>query len=98
MKTAIERKAYPIHEKCAVKITKHGRGPANDYGRRFRYDAQGVLPQCNIKERALLMFMRLTLAFIFHRGTMSCAAASCSIGSQPVHRGEVTRETRWLTT
>ncbi|MFN7317900.1 MAG: hypothetical protein ACK5S6_00190 [bacterium] len=42
MKTAIERKADPIHEKCAVKITKHGRGPANDYDRRFRYDAQGV--------------------------------------------------------
>ena len=59
---------------------------------------KGYLAQCNIKERALLMFMRLTLAFIFHRGTMSCAAASCSIGSQPVHRGEVTRflaQVRW---
>jgi hypothetical protein len=59
---------------------------------------KGYVAQCNVNERSLLMFMRLILAFIAHRGAMSCAAASGSIGSQPVHRGEITRflaQGRW---
>lgn len=59
---------------------------------------KGYLAQCKIKDRALMMFMRLVLAFILHRGRMSCSAAAGSICSSTVHRGEVTRflaQVRW---
>lgn len=59
---------------------------------------KGYLAQCNVKERALMMFMRLVLAFILHRGRMSCSAAAGSICSETVHRGEITRflaQVRW---
>ncbi len=37
------------------------------------------------------MAMRMVLAFILHRGRMSCSAAAGSICSDSVNRGEVTR-------
>lgn len=52
---------------------------------------KGYLSRCNVKEQALIMFMRMVLAFILHRGRMSCSAAAGSICSEAVHRGEVTR-------
>ena len=42
-------------------------------------------------EVARTMALRLVLAFITHRGRMSCSAAAGSIASEPVHRGELTR-------
>lgn len=62
------------------------------------YLLKGYLAQCKLKERALMMFMRMVLAFILHRGRMSCSAAAGTICSAPVHRGEVTRfltQARW---
>lgn len=40
---------------------------------------------------ACVMALRLVLAFIMHRGRMSCSAAAGSIGAEPIHRGELTR-------
>lgn len=52
---------------------------------------KGYLSQCKVKERTLMMFMRMVLTFMLHRGRMTCSAAAGSISSEPVHRGEVTR-------
>lgn len=35
--------------------------------------------------------MRLILAFIMHRGRMSCSAAAGAIATEPIHRSELTR-------
>ena len=42
-------------------------------------------------EAARTMCLRLVLAFIMHRGRMSCAAAAGSIATEAIHRGELTR-------
>ena len=47
------------------------------------YSALGDLAQT--------MVLRMVLAFILHRGRMSCSQAAGSIGSHTVHRGELTR-------
>lgn len=52
---------------------------------------KGYLGQCGIKDRDATMFMRMILAFIFHRGSMSCSAAAGAISSDPVHRGNISR-------
>jgi hypothetical protein len=49
------------------------------------------LANCDLNELALKMVMRVVLAFIMHRGRMSCSAASGSIASERIHRGELTR-------
>jgi hypothetical protein len=49
------------------------------------------LSNCGLKELALKMVMRVVLAFIMHRGRMSCSAASGSIASERIHRGELSR-------
>lgn len=43
-----------------------------------------------LNHSAQLMVCRLVLAFILHRGRMSCSAAAGIIASQPAHRSEVT--------
>jgi len=40
---------------------------------------------------ARLMVMRMALAFICRRGRMSCSQAACSISTEPIHRGQLTR-------
>lgn len=40
---------------------------------------------------ARLMVMRLVLAFLLHRGRMSCSRAAGAIRSEPVHRSQLTR-------
>ncbi len=52
---------------------------------------KGYVSQCIDKEHIQLMAMRMVLAFILHRGRMSCSAAAGSICSDSVNRGEVTR-------
>jgi hypothetical protein len=49
------------------------------------------LSDCGLKELAEKMVMRVVLAFIMHRGRMSCSAAAGTIASEPIHRGELTR-------
>jgi len=44
-----------------------------------------------LKDFAQLMVCRLVLAFILHRGRMSCSSAAGVIASQAVHRSQVTR-------
>ena len=47
---------------------------------------------------AQAMLLRVVLAFIMHRGRMSCSAAAGSIASEPIHRGVLTRfmaQPRW---
>lgn len=44
------------------------------------------------------MIVRMLIAFIFHRGRMSCSQASGAIRAEPVHRSQVTRflnRSRW---
>jgi len=53
-----------------------------------------------LKDFAQLMVCRLVLAFILHRGRMSCSSAAGVIASQAVHRSQVTRflsRPRWQT-
>ena len=42
-------------------------------------------------ESARLMVMRMMLAFMLHRGRMSCSRAGGAIRTEPVHRGQITR-------
>src|SRR6056297_21963 len=49
------------------------------------------LAHCDLKPLARTMMMRIVLAFIMHRGRMSCSAAAGVIASEPIHRGELTR-------
>ncbi len=49
------------------------------------------LGHCEVKPRARAMMMRVILAFIMHRGRMSCSAAAGAIAADPIHRGELTR-------
>jgi hypothetical protein len=44
-----------------------------------------------VKELARNMIFRVVIAFITHRGRMSCSVAAGSVASDPVHRGELTR-------
>lgn len=44
-----------------------------------------------LSEVARLMVMRMVLAFILHRGRMSCSQGAGSIRSQGIHRGQLTR-------
>ncbi len=44
-----------------------------------------------VSEYARLMVMRMVLAFLLHRGRMSCSSAAGMIASRPMHRGQVTR-------
>lgn len=54
-------------------------------------DLKGFLVHTGLNELARTMVLRMVLAFIMHRGRMSCSAAAGSVASQPVHRGELTR-------
>jgi hypothetical protein len=52
---------------------------------------KGFLAETRLNQLARTMLLRLVLAFIMHRGRMSCSAAAGSIASEPIHRGELTR-------
>lgn len=52
---------------------------------------KGFLASSGLKHVAQAMVLRMVLAFIFHRGRMSCSQAAGSIASDPVHRGELSR-------
>ncbi|MCA9194932.1 MAG: transposase [Planctomycetales bacterium] len=52
---------------------------------------KGFLSETMLNQFARTMLLRLVLAFIMHRGRMSCSAAAGSIASKPIHRGELTR-------
>lgn len=54
---------------------------------------KAFIGQTGLKSLAMAMMMRVVVAFIMHRGRMSCSAAAGVIASEPVHRGELTR---WL--
>ena len=44
-----------------------------------------------ITDSGYSMVMRMMLAFMLHRGRMSCSWAGGAIRSEPVHRGQITR-------
>lgn len=52
---------------------------------------KGFVAMTGLKPLAQAMLLRVVLAFIMHRGRMSCSAAAGSIASDPIHRGELTR-------
>jgi hypothetical protein len=49
------------------------------------------LGKTKLSALAQLMVMRMVIAFIFHRGRMSCSQSAGSIASQSIYRGELTR-------
>lgn len=49
------------------------------------------LAKTQVKDLVHTMMLRMVLAFVMHRGRMSCSAASCSIASEPIHRSDLTR-------
>jgi len=49
------------------------------------------LAQSGLRCMARQMLLRMVLAFIMHRGRMSCSAAAGSIATEPIHRGQLTR-------
>lgn len=54
-----------------------------------------------LHEFAQAMVMRMVLAFLMHRGRMSCSSAAGMIASEPMHRSQVTRflaRPRWQST
>lgn len=84
--------------KSLLNLTKHGKGPAMIIVADSVKSLKGYLSQSKLKERARMMIMRIVLAFILHRGRMSCSAAAGIICSEPVNRGEISRflpQARW---
>jgi hypothetical protein len=62
---------------------------------------KGFVAQTGLGELARKMVLRMVIAFIMHRGRMSCSAAAGSIASESIHRGELTRfmaRRRWQKT
>lgn len=49
------------------------------------------LAHTGLNDFARLMVTRMVLAFILHRGRMSCSSAAGVIASEPIHRGQLTR-------
>lgn len=52
---------------------------------------KGFLGRTRLSRPARAMVMRMVLAFVGHRGRMSCSQAAVSVASENVHRGELTR-------
>lgn len=52
---------------------------------------KGFLARTVLSGVARMMVLRMVLAFIGHRGRMSCSQAAVSVASENVHRGELTR-------
>jgi hypothetical protein len=52
---------------------------------------KGFLGQAKLPRVAREMVFRVVLAFIGHRGRMSCSQAAVSVASDNVHRGQLTR-------
>lgn len=52
---------------------------------------KGFVANTGLNQLAGTMLLRVVLAFIMHRGRMSCSAAAGSVASEPIHRGELTR-------
>lgn len=49
------------------------------------------LAATGLQELAQAMLLRVVLAFILHRGRMSCSQAAGAVASESIHRGELTR-------
>lgn len=59
---------------------------------------KGFLAKTGLGDLARTMVMRMVLAFLLHRGRMTCSQAAGSIASDVIHRGELTRflaRARW---
>jgi hypothetical protein len=52
---------------------------------------KGFLAKSGLGEFARTQVLRMVLAFILHRGRMSCSQAAGSIASEAIHRGQLTR-------
>ncbi len=52
---------------------------------------KGFLAKSGLGELARAMLLRTALAFMLHRGRMSCSQAAGSVASESIHRGELTR-------
>lgn len=52
---------------------------------------KGFVAKTGLKSLAQAMLVRMILAFIAHRGRMSCSQAAGAVSSDAVHRGELTR-------
>jgi hypothetical protein len=52
---------------------------------------KGFIAKTGLKPLAQAMLLRMVLAFMLHRGRMSCSQAAGSVASDTVHRGELTR-------
>ncbi len=52
---------------------------------------KGFIAKTGLNELARTMLLRVVLAFIMHRGRMTCSAAAGSIAADSIHRGELTR-------
>lgn len=56
------------------------------------------LSHASLGELARSMVLRMVLAFIVHRGRMSCSQAAGAVASEAIHRGQLTRflaRSRW---
>src|SRR5690242_3011108 len=52
---------------------------------------KGFIARSGLGALAQAMVLRVRLAFIGHRGRMSCSQAAGAIASETLHRGELTR-------
>ena len=52
---------------------------------------KGFLARAGLSAVAQAMMLRMVLAFVGHRGRMSCSQAAVSVASENIHRAELTR-------
>ena len=55
------------------------------------YSLKSFISKTGLGTLARLMVLRMVLAFICRHGRMSCSQAACSIASEPIHRGQLSR-------
>lgn len=89
-KIGIAEKRVVSHEQIIGLSPSTGR-TRDDHGLGNGSWAQGIPRKNGLHEFARRMVMRMVLAFAFHRGRMSCSQAAGMIGSQSIHRGQLTR-------
>ncbi|MEM6474337.1 MAG: transposase, partial [Planctomycetota bacterium] len=90
-KTAIAKKAEPPHDELFVFTPFTLMAPPMIIVPEVAGKLKVFISRTQLREAARTMMLRMVLTFIMHRGRMSCSAAAGAIGSEPIHRGELTR-------
>ena len=87
----IARKARPTHDEIIEFSLFTLKAPPMIIVSEVASKLKTFIGRTGVKPFARTMMLRIVLAFIMHRGRMSCSAAAGAISAEPIHRGQLTR-------